>query len=156
MIIILTPKLIPFFLILWIVCKYHGSTPWHPEYAELTYPFYSQANVSISSYPLEMLPGIFRYGYAMPFYNLSKTVSTVCFNTKNSSKSSQTLPSSVKFRNTDSCLSVGLNFGVQIAWVVLNIGTITLLSVFTSKRYLKQYQKSQEIAKLEKSNPSVV
>ena len=103
-----------------------------------------------------MLPGIFRYGYAMPFYNLSKTVSTICFNTKNNSKSSQTLPSSVNFRNADNCLSVGLNFGVQIAWVVLNIGTISLLSVFTSRRYLKQYQKSQEVANLEKSDLSAV
>ena len=43
-------------------------------------------------------------------------------------------------------LSVGLNFGVQIAWVVLHIGTITLLSIFVSKKALNQHQKSQEIS----------
>jgi hypothetical protein len=64
MIILLTVKFIPFFLILWIV-----------------------SNVSIASYPLDMLPGVFRYGYAMPFYNLSRTVLTICFNTKNQSES---------------------------------------------------------------------
>ncbi|KAF9650519.1 hypothetical protein BDM02DRAFT_1391636 [Thelephora ganbajun] len=100
MIILLTVKMIPFFLIFWIVI-----------------------NVSIAAYPFELLPGVFRYGYAMPFYNLSRTVLTICFNTKN---------------------EIGMNFGIQIAWVVLNIGTITLFSIFVSKRYLNQYRKSQE------------
>lgn len=36
-----------------------------------------------------------------------------------------------------------MNFGIQIAWVVVNIGTITLISVFLSKRYLRQYQQSE-------------
>jgi len=101
MAIILGVKLIAFFLVLWIVI-----------------------NVSIASYPLQMLPGIYRYGYAMPFYNLSRTVLTICFNTKN---------------------QIGMNFGIQIAWVVVNIGTITLFSILVSKRYLKQHQKSREI-----------
>ena len=43
--------------------------------------------------------------------------------------------------------SVGMNFGIQIAWVVLNIGTITLFSIIVSKRYLNQYQKLQGISK---------
>lgn len=42
--------------------------------------------------------------------------------------------------------SVGMNFGIQIAWVVVNVGTISLFSIFVSKRYLNQYQKSQEIS----------
>ncbi|KAG9316720.1 hypothetical protein JVU11DRAFT_2780 [Chiua virens] len=44
-------------------------------------------NVSVSYYPIEVLPIIFRYGYAMPFYNVSNTVRTVVFNTKNQSTS---------------------------------------------------------------------
>ena len=40
-----------------------------------------------------------------------------------------------------------MNFGIQISWVVINIGTITLLSIFVSKRYLNQYQKSREITR---------
>ena len=43
--------------------------------------------------------------------------------------------------------SVGMNFGIQFAWVVLNIGTISLFSIIVSKRYLRQYQKSQGISK---------
>ena len=43
-------------------------------------------NVSIAAYPLVLLPGVFRYGYMMPFYNLSRTVLAICFNTKNESK----------------------------------------------------------------------
>ena len=43
-------------------------------------------NVSVSLYPIEILPIIFRYGYAMPFYNVSNTVRAVVFNTKNQSK----------------------------------------------------------------------
>lgn len=46
----------------------------------------STVNVSTASYPLTLLPGVFRYGYAMPFYNLSRTVLAICFNTKNDSK----------------------------------------------------------------------
>jgi len=38
-----------------------------------------------------------------------------------------------------------MNFGIQIAWVVVNIGTITLFSIFVSKKHLNQYQKSKEI-----------
>ena len=47
----------------------------------------STGNVSVTSYPIELLPGVFRYGYIMPFYNLSRTVLTVSFGTKNESKS---------------------------------------------------------------------
>lgn len=36
-----------------------------------------------------------------------------------------------------------MNFGIQIAWIVLNIGTISLLSIFLSKRYLSQSQQSE-------------
>lgn len=41
----------------------------------------------MSYYPIEMLPIIFRYGFAMPFYNVSDTVRAVVFNTKNQSTS---------------------------------------------------------------------
>lgn len=112
MILVLTVKLIPFFLILWIV-----------------------ANVSISSYPFELLPGVFRYGYAMPFYNLSRTVLAICFGTKN---------------------DIGINFAVQIGWVVLNCFTISLLSVAISRRHLKQYRRSQEISNSEKRTAGTV
>jgi len=39
-----------------------------------------------------------------------------------------------------------MNFGIQIAWVVVNLGTITLFSIFVSKRYLNQYQQTRKTA----------
>ena len=61
---ILTPRFIPFFLLLWII-----------------------ANVSVAFFPIELLPGFYRYGYAMPFYNVSRTVRALIFNTRNQSMS---------------------------------------------------------------------
>ncbi len=33
--------------------------------------------------PIDVLPHIYRYGYAMPFYNVSGAVRTILFGTKN-------------------------------------------------------------------------
>jgi len=83
----------------------------------------------------------------MPFYNLSRTVLTICFNTKNQSEHFVYLPwNSTILTFVSPPSSVGMNFGIQIAWVVVNIITITLFSMFVSKRFLNQYQKSQETA----------
>lgn len=60
MITLLTPAFAPFFLVLWII-----------------------SNVSVCFFPIELLPGVFRYGYAAPFYNVSRTVRAVVFNTRN-------------------------------------------------------------------------
>lgn len=111
-IILVTTRFVPFFLILWIVL-----------------------NVSIVAYPFEVLPGVYKYGYAMPFYNLSKTVLAICFNTKN---------------------DIGMNFGIQIAWVALNTFTISVLSYVKSKRHLRQYRKTHKIIRSEKHNASTV
>ncbi|KAH7925949.1 hypothetical protein BV22DRAFT_399074 [Leucogyrophana mollusca] len=90
MLTILTIKFIALFLVLWII-----------------------TNVSVSFYPIEILPAIFRYGYAMPFYNVSKTARTIIFNTKN---------------------QVGLNFGVQIAWIVLSCITLPFFQWLSRRR----------------------
>ena len=37
-------------------------------------------------YPIDMLPQIFRYGYAAPFYNISQSVRTIVFGTRNRCK----------------------------------------------------------------------
>ena len=60
---ILTPAFTPFFLVLWII-----------------------SNVSVSELPIEVLPRIFKYGYASPFYNVCQTVRSLLFNTRNQSK----------------------------------------------------------------------
>lgn len=87
---ILTPRFIPYFLVLWLI-----------------------ANISVSSSPIEMLPGVFRYGYAFPFYNLSKTFRTIIFNTKD---------------------ELGLNFGVQVAWIALSLTTLTLFQLYNRRK----------------------
>ena len=69
MITLLTPAFAPFFLILWII-----------------------SNVSVCYFPIELLPAVFRYGYAAPFYNVSRTVRTIVFDTRN---------------------QIGLNFGMS-------------------------------------------
>ena len=46
-------------------------------------------NVSVSFYPIEILPAVFRYGYAAPFYNVSRTVRTIVFSTRDQSKHMQ-------------------------------------------------------------------
>lgn len=40
-------------------------------------------NVSVCFYPIEILPTIFRYGYATPFYNINTAVRAIVFDTQN-------------------------------------------------------------------------
>jgi hypothetical protein len=37
----------------------------------------------VTYYPIEILPTIYRYGYAMPFYNVQRATRTVLFSTRN-------------------------------------------------------------------------
>ncbi|KIJ67894.1 hypothetical protein HYDPIDRAFT_126365 [Hydnomerulius pinastri MD-312] len=99
MITIMTVKFISLFLILWII-----------------------VNVSVAYYPIEILPAIFRYGFAMPFYNVSRTVRAIVFNTKN---------------------QIGLNFGVQIAWVVVSCITLPFFQWLVRRREVMAWRNSQ-------------
>jgi len=99
MITLLTIKFVPVFLVLWII-----------------------VNVSVSLYPIEILPIIFRYGYAMPFYNVSNTVRTVVFNTKN---------------------QIGLNFGVQFAWIAVSCITLPIFVWLARRRQVQDWRRSQ-------------
>ncbi|KAF8920999.1 hypothetical protein CPB85DRAFT_1372252 [Mucidula mucida] len=83
MITLLTPRFLPFFLITWVI-----------------------VNVAVATQPLDILPHFFKYGYAMPFYNISAAVRTILFGTKN---------------------QLGLHFGILIAWTGLSIVLLTLL-----------------------------
>ncbi|ORX38840.1 hypothetical protein BD324DRAFT_576967 [Kockovaella imperatae] len=62
-------------------------------------------NVSVASLPHELQPWIFRYGVAMPFYNVGKVVRTIIFNTKN---------------------EIAMNLGILLAWIALSLITIPL------------------------------
>ncbi|KAG1775322.1 hypothetical protein EV702DRAFT_973142 [Suillus placidus] len=103
MITLLTVKFIPMFLILWII-----------------------SNVSVAFYPIEVLPAIFRYGFAMPFYNVSSTVRTIIFDTKN---------------------QIGLNFGIQFSWILISCITLPIFQWFVRRRQIKALEASQKAAR---------
>ncbi|KAG1770436.1 hypothetical protein EDD22DRAFT_865941 [Suillus occidentalis] len=103
MITILTIKFIPIFLILWII-----------------------SNVSVAFYPIEVLPAVFRYGFAMPFYNVSSTVRTLVFDTKN---------------------QIGLNFGVQFSWILISCITLPIFQWLVRRRQIKAWEASQRAAR---------
>ncbi|KAF9044958.1 hypothetical protein BJ165DRAFT_124608 [Panaeolus papilionaceus] len=90
MITILTPRYIPFFMLLWII-----------------------TNVSVCVFPIDMLPKIYRYGYAVPFYNISNSIRSIAFGTKD---------------------TLGLNFGILLAWVLLSCITLPLLQWYVRRR----------------------
>ncbi|OAX42268.1 hypothetical protein K503DRAFT_374864 [Rhizopogon vinicolor AM-OR11-026] len=100
MLTVLTMKFIPIFLILWII-----------------------SNVSVVYYPIEVLPAIFRYGYATPFYNNSITTRTIIFGTKN---------------------QVGLNFGVQFAWICVSCITLPIVQSLACKHELKEWYRVKQ------------
>lgn len=93
MITLLTQKGVPFFMLLWII-----------------------TNLSVSIFPIEVLPGIFRYGYAFPFYNLSKALRTIVFGTKD---------------------EMGQVVGILLGWVILSCITLTAFEYLNAWRVAK-------------------
>ncbi|KAI0305594.1 hypothetical protein B0F90DRAFT_1624843 [Multifurca ochricompacta] len=93
---ILTPRFIPFFLLLWII-----------------------VNVSVCIFPPTLLPGVYHYGYATPFYNVQRTVRAIIFGTRN---------------------QIGLNFGVQIAWTFLSWCTLILFQYIKRRQSIRAYE----------------
>jgi len=96
---ILTVRFIPFFLLLWII-----------------------VNVSVCFLPIAALPGIYKYGYASPFYAISRSIRTIVFGTKN---------------------HLGVDFGILIVWAVISCVTLSLLQIVVIKAETKQEQKSE-------------
>ncbi|EJD42087.1 hypothetical protein AURDEDRAFT_168879 [Auricularia subglabra TFB-10046 SS5] len=94
---VLTPRFIPYFLILWII-----------------------SNVSVAFYPIELLPGVYKYGYASPFYNVSLTVRALLFGTRN---------------------YIGLNFGVMFAWVSISCAMLPLLTAYVRNGEKREFRK---------------
>ena len=77
---ILTARYVPFFMVLLIIGM---------NFLLSLRPFclfFVSANISVCIYPIDMLPRIFRYGYAAPFFNVSQSVRTIVFGTKNRCK----------------------------------------------------------------------
>ena len=96
MITLLTIRFMPFFMILWIISTLillilSGSL--------LTI---ATANVSVCFMPIEVLPKFYHYGYAMPFYNVSHTVRSIVFGSKNTCESTSDRPTCHQFINARS------------------------------------------------------
>lgn len=82
MITLLTPKGMPFFMLLWII-----------------------SNLAVSVFPIEVLPTVYRYGYAAPFYSLSRAIRAIVFGTRN---------------------RVGTSVGILFAWIAISCITLSL------------------------------
>jgi len=93
---ILTPRFISFFLLTWII-----------------------VNVSVSLFPPALLPGLYSYGYATPFYNVQQAVRTIVFGTRS---------------------RLGLNFAVQIAWTVVSWCTLVLLQYIKRRQAVRAHE----------------
>lgn len=97
---ILTPRFVPFFMILWVI-----------------------VNVAVSVYPIDTLPRVYRYGYAAPFYNISRSIRTIAFATKN---------------------NLALNFGVLIVWVAISCVTLPIFQWYARR---KQVAEAEQVSK---------
>ncbi|KAA1474307.1 hypothetical protein DENSPDRAFT_803883 [Dentipellis sp. KUC8613] len=100
MVTILTVRFIAFFLIIWLI-----------------------ANVSVCFFPIPLLPGVFKYGYATPFYNVQRAVRTIVFGTKN---------------------QLGLNFGVQLAWIAVSLVTMALFQALQRRSAIRARRREWE------------
>ncbi|KAK0465933.1 uncharacterized protein EV420DRAFT_1636491 [Desarmillaria tabescens] len=101
MVTVMTLRFVPFFMIFWII-----------------------VNVAVCFLPIDVLPHIYRYGYAFPFYNLSGAVRTIIFGTKN---------------------ELGMHFGVLIAWVAVSMITLPLFQWFMRRKPMAESQQTQAI-----------
>ncbi|KAL1690683.1 hypothetical protein GGG16DRAFT_55197 [Schizophyllum commune] len=63
------------------------------------------SNISVAFMPIEVLPAVFRYGYGFPVYNISHAIRSIIFGSKN---------------------TLGLNFGIIIAWAAVSCVTLPL------------------------------
>lgn len=86
-----------------------------------------------------LLPGVYRYGYAMPFYNVQQTIRSLIFGTRNQSACAFLI-----FTHSTMNLIwmdvVGLNFGVQVAWIVLSWCTLVLFQLFMRRRTARAHE----------------
>nr|GAT60486.1 predicted protein [Mycena chlorophos] len=90
MVTILTLKFVPFFLLLWII-----------------------SNVSITFFPIEVLPALYGYGWVWPMFNVSQAVRAIVFGTKN---------------------TIAINVAVLIVWIILSCLTLTGFQIVVRKK----------------------
>jgi len=100
MVTLLTPRFIPFFMVLWII-----------------------VNVCGVFFPIEVLPIVFRYVYATPFYNISNATRTILFGTRN---------------------QLDLNFGVLFVWIGISLVTISLFQTMVRRKQVRAWRAQVE------------
>ncbi|KAH9483287.1 putative endoplasmic reticulum membrane protein [Psilocybe cubensis] len=91
---LLTPRYIPFFMILWII-----------------------VDVSVCVFPIDVLPTIFHYGYAAPFYNVSKSIRSLAFGTKD---------------------TLGFNFAILVIWIIISCLSLPTIQWFIRRKQIRE------------------
>ena len=142
MITLLTPAFIPFFLILWIICKcIHDS---HHSLQESTHTSVQLMSQSATT----RFPSYQEYS-SMDTRRPSTTFpepSDVSFSTLRTKVSAPFSPYACDTILKGFPLTVGLNFGVQIAWIAVSCCTIIIFQYF--KRRPEERRWRQENAAL--------
>ncbi|KXN90895.1 Nitrosoguanidine resistance protein SNG1 [Leucoagaricus sp. SymC.cos] len=100
MITILGAAFVPFFLLAWIMI-----------------------NVAVTVWPIEVLPLLYHYGYAAPFYNITKIARTIIFRTRNRAY---------------------FHFIVLIIWTIISCISLTVFQVFTRRKQVIALRQQQE------------
>ena len=77
----------------------------------------------------------------MPFYNVSKAVRVILFSTRNQREFIYSIPSPP---TSNGSFSVGLNFGILIAWVVVSCITLPLFQWFMRRKHIDEVNKAFE------------
>lgn len=84
--------------------------------------FWVLVNISPTFAPFELLPGVFRYGYAMPIHASSELSKVIFFNTWKG--------------------KMGYNFAILISWVLVQYVSLPFWIVWFQKTMMKKKQKA--------------
>ena len=79
--------------------------------------FWLIVNVSGSFTSFELMPGFFKYGYAIPFFNAIQGTRTILFGTRS---------------------HLGVNFGVLAAWIVVGWAGLAVMTVIQLRKNRKE------------------
>jgi hypothetical protein len=82
-------------------------------------------------FPIEVLPNIYRYGYAAPCYAISKIARTIIFGTKN--QGNGITPVQINLYSVFVPV-VGYYFGILIIWIAISCLTLPLFQFLSRRR----------------------
>lgn len=81
------------------------------------------------------------YGHAAPFYQISRGVRTVVFNTKNEGRS---IVLKISLTHTQDIV-VGLNFGILFAWIIISCLSLPLFQWYRRREEVRQEQGKRKV-----------